>query len=201
MSWKRPAASETPLARVVLINLDDRPACGLMSRSAATAQIAVPTLGVAENDVRSIAPSALLSLFGRAKTSRNKRERKHAQVDCCCLCSDRGVISTGFATRRIPQSARHTGHSSPRSMRRRYAHGEWCLRENSHPPCRQQVRPRKDLLSRGTSLDAGHSASELGDRLASKRWPKSRGLARSCLSGMSARLSLSAIKGTSASNC
>ena len=27
-----------------------------------------------------------------------------------------------------------------------YAHGKWRLRENSRPPCRQQVRPRSDLL-------------------------------------------------------
>src|SRR5438874_7010797 len=52
---------------------------------------------------------------------RDKRERNNAQVDCRRLCSDLGVISTGFATR-IPPSARPTGRSSPRSMRRRYAH-------------------------------------------------------------------------------
>src|SRR6516162_4506715 len=28
-----------------------------------------------------------------------------------------------------------------------YAHGEWYLRENSRPPCRQQVRSRSDLLN------------------------------------------------------
>ena len=85
---------------------------------------------------------------------RDKRERNNAQVDCRRLCSDLGVISTGFATRIIP-SARPTGRFSPRSMRRRYAHGEWCLRENSRPPCRQQVRPRAHLLKPRTRLDAG----------------------------------------------
>ena len=85
---------------------------------------------------------------------RDKRERNNAQVDCRRLCSDLGVISTGFATR-IPPSARPTGRSSPRSMRRRYAHGEWCLRENSRPPCREQVRPRAHLLKPRTRLDAG----------------------------------------------
>ena len=85
---------------------------------------------------------------------RDKRERNDAQVDCRRLCSDLGVISTGFATR-IPPSARPTGRSSPRSMRRWYAHGEWCLRENSRPPCREQVRPRAHLLKPRTRLDAG----------------------------------------------
>jgi hypothetical protein len=32
-------------------------------------------------------------------------------------------------------------------MRRRYASRKWCLHENSRPPCRQQVRPRSDLLA------------------------------------------------------
>jgi hypothetical protein len=27
-----------------------------------------------------------------------------------------------------------------------YAHGQWRLRENSRPPCRQQMCPRSDLL-------------------------------------------------------
>jgi hypothetical protein len=84
----------------------------------------------------------------------DKTGENNAQVDCRCLCSDLGVISTGFAPR-IPPSARPTGRSSPRSMRRRYAHGEWCLRENSRPPCRQQVCPRTYLLSQGNQQDAG----------------------------------------------
>ena len=84
----------------------------------------------------------------------DKTGENNAQVDRRCLCSDLGVISTGFATR-IPPSARPTGRSSPRSMRRRYAHGEWCLRQNSRPPCRQQVRPRAHLLSQGNQQDAG----------------------------------------------
>jgi hypothetical protein len=116
---------------------------------------------------------------GRAKTSRKEWERSNAQVDCRCLCSDLGVISTGFATR-IPPTARKTGHSSPRSMRRRYAPREWCLRENSRPPCRQQVRSRSDLLGHGTSWTPGLETQqgEVGDRPmtetfgpASIRWP------------------------------
>src|SRR5437773_970358 len=101
------------------------------------------------------APSAHLSLAVLVgQDVEEKTGENHAQVDCRCLCSDLGVISTGFATR-IPPSAGPTGRSSPRSMRRRYAHGEWCLRENSRPPCRQQVRPRAHLLKPRTRLDAG----------------------------------------------
>ena len=70
----------------------------------------------------------------------------NSQVDCRCLRSDLGVISTGFATR-IPPSARHTGHSGPRRMWRRDAQREWRMRENPRPPQSRQVRPRSDLLS------------------------------------------------------
>src|SRR6266536_4276761 len=117
-------------------------------------------------------------LAGRGGPRQNGRE-SNAQVDCRCLCSDLGVISTGFATR-IPPTARQTGHSSPRSMRRRYAPREWCLRENSRPPCRQQVRSRSDLLGHGTSWTPGLETQqgEVGDRPmtetfgpASIRWP------------------------------
>jgi hypothetical protein len=65
-------------------------------------------------------------------------------------------------------------------MRRRYAHGEWCLRENSRPPCRQQVRPRKDLLSPEAAGRRVSTRSKVSQAtvlwtetigLASKRWP------------------------------
>jgi hypothetical protein len=42
-----------------------------------------------------------------------------------------------------------------------YAHGEWYLRENSRPPCRQQVRSRSDLLNfdcaSGRKKSSGHA--------------------------------------------
>jgi hypothetical protein len=105
---------------------------------------------------------------------RDKRERNNAQVDCRRLCSDLGVISTGFATR-IPPSARPTGRSSPRSMRRRYAHGEWCLRENSRPPCRQQVRPRAHLLKPRTQTGRRYRYSAMDLRAGIKNaGPRSR---------------------------
>ncbi len=65
-------------------------------------------------------------------------------------------------------------------MRRRYAPREWCLRENSRPPCRQQVRPRSDLLGHGTSWKPGLETQQgdVRDRPmtetfgpASIRWP------------------------------
>jgi len=37
-----------------------------------------------------------------------------------------------------------------------HAHGEWYLRENSRPPCRQQVRPWSDLLN-GRTASSGHA--------------------------------------------
>ena len=95
---------------------------------------------------RIFAPSAPPKLAVGAGQDIKKGERSNAQVDCRCLRSDLGVISTGFATR-IPPAARQTGHSNPRSMRRRFAPREWRLRENSRPPCRQQVRPRSNLLA------------------------------------------------------
>ena len=109
---------------------------------------------------RIFAPSAPPKLAVGAGQDIKKRERSNAQVDCRCLRSDLGVISTGFATR-IPPAARQTGHSNPRSMRRRFAPREWRLRENSRPPCRQQVRPRSDLLNfdcaSGRSASSGHA--------------------------------------------
>src|ERR1700720_4821600 len=76
---------------------------------------------------------------------RGKLERSNDEVDRTCLCLDVGVIRTGYATR-TPPAAGRDGHYCPRSMWSWYAHGEWYLRENSRPPCRQQVRPRSDLL-------------------------------------------------------
>jgi len=42
-----------------------------------------------------------------------------------------------------------------------YAHGERYVRENSRPPCRQQVRPRSDLLNfdcaSGRTASSGHA--------------------------------------------
>jgi hypothetical protein len=57
-----------------------------------------------------------------------------------------------------------------------YAHGERYLRENSRPPCRQQVRPRSDLLvgrfgwqydaaKLGLSLFENHQSEDRDDAL------------------------------------
>jgi hypothetical protein len=90
-----------------------------------------------------------------------------------CLCADLGVIGTGFAARILP-SRRQTGHSSACSMRRRYAQCEWCMRENFGPPSRQQVRPRKNLLSTNSRRHAdlaGTSTTIVGSTM---RYPPER---------------------------
>jgi hypothetical protein len=61
------------------------------------------------------------------------------------LCLDLGVVRTGYAARTPPAAGRN-GHYCPPRVWTRYAHGRWNLCENSRPPCRQQVRPRSDLL-------------------------------------------------------
>ena len=71
---------------------------------------------------------------------------KHDEVYRTRLCIDVGVIRPGYAARTPPSAGRH-GHHCSRSMWGGYAHGEWHLRENSRPPCRQQVRSRSDLLN------------------------------------------------------
>ena len=76
---------------------------------------------------------------------RGKLERSNDEVDRACLCFDTGVIRTGYATR-TPPPAGPDGHYCARGMWGGNAHGEWYLRENSRPPCRQQVRSRGDLL-------------------------------------------------------
>jgi len=67
---------------------------------------------------------------------RGKLERSNDKVDRACFRFDGGIIRAGYATR-TPPSAGQYGHHRPRSMWRGYAHGEWYVRENSRPPCRQ----------------------------------------------------------------
>jgi len=81
---------------------------------------------------------------------RLQQESNNDQAICCCLRTGLGVIGAGRAPGTPPTAGRDC-HSSPRSMRTGYAsHCEWCLHQNSHPTCRQQVRSWSDLLtSRG----------------------------------------------------
>jgi hypothetical protein len=100
---------------------------------------------------------------------------KHDEVYRTRLCIDVGVICTGYATRTPPPAGRH-GHHCSRSMWCGNAHGKWHLRENSRPPCRQQVRSRSDLLNfdcaSGRSASSSHARvlatllrGSVGDRL------------------------------------
>jgi hypothetical protein len=50
-----------------------------------------------------------LSRATRMRFISNPGRIKHDQVDRCCLCSDLGVIGTGFSTH-TPPSAGRTGH-------------------------------------------------------------------------------------------
>src|SRR6516164_8045361 len=90
----------------------------------------------------------------------SKLERSDDEVYRTRLCIDVGVIRAGYAARTPPAAGRH-GHHRPRSMWGGYAHGEWYLRENSRPPCRQQVRPWSDLLdfdcASGRTASPGHA--------------------------------------------
>jgi len=80
-------------------------------------------------------------------TCEGQMERSNDEVDCTCLCFDVGVIRAGYATCAAPAAGRK-GHYCPRSMWRGNAQRGRYLRENSRPPCRQQVRPWSDLLVR-----------------------------------------------------
>jgi hypothetical protein len=88
-----------------------------------------------------------------------QQESNNDQVICCCLRTGLGVIGAGYAPGAPPTAGRDC-HSSPRSMRTGYApHCEWCLHQNSHPTCRQQVRSWSDLLiSRGRRRAASNTS-------------------------------------------
>jgi hypothetical protein len=92
-----------------------------------------------------VRPKGQQPCFGRLQ-----QESNNDQIICCCLRTGLGVIGAGHAPG-TPPTAGKDGHSSPRSMRTGYApHCEWCLHQNSHSTCRQQVRSWSDLLtSRG----------------------------------------------------
>ena len=92
-------------------------------------------------DLRQTRPTDAMLLHG----CEGQMERLHDEVDRPCFCVDTGVIRAGYATRTAP-TAGQDGHHCPRSMWSGHAHGEWYVRENSRPPCRQQVRSRSDLL-------------------------------------------------------
>ena len=54
------------------------------------------------------------------------------------ICVGRRDIDAGHVTREA-SSARQHGHSSPRSVRRRFSHGQWYLRSYRRPPQRRQM--------------------------------------------------------------
>jgi hypothetical protein len=90
--------------------------------------------------VYSFRPAA--TCFGRLQ-----EESNNDQVVCSWLGTGFGVIGTGHVPG-APPTAGQGCHSNPRSMRTGYAsHCEWCLHQNSHPTCRQQVRSWSDLLT------------------------------------------------------
>jgi hypothetical protein len=67
------------------------------------------------------------------------------QVDRYCSCTGPDFIGRRFTAGNTPPSG-SSDRQSPRSMRRRHAPRERCLRENACPSCCRQMRPRNDLL-------------------------------------------------------
>ena len=86
-------------------------------------------------------------------------ERHNDEADRLCLCFDVSVTGTGYATR-TPPSAGRKDYYCPRSLWGGHAYGERYVRENSRPPCCQQVRSRSDLLD-SEPLDSRHAQARL----------------------------------------
>jgi hypothetical protein len=92
---------------------------------------------------------------------------RYDEIDRCCLCISPGNLGTGHAA--CAAAARRYCYAGPGGLRSGNAPREWCLHENSRPPCRQQVRPRSDLLGHGTKWTVGLMTETFEP--ASKRWP------------------------------
>jgi len=70
------------------------------------------------------------------------------------------VASLAHYANRTATAAGQDDHYCSRSMRGGYAYGEWYVRENARSPCRQQVRPRSDLLEFEASPRRRHERAQ-----------------------------------------
>ena len=70
--------------------------------------------------------------------SPSKKAKTNDQVDRCYLCLESRDVCTGLASC-ATSSARRRDHASPSRLWRRYAHGQWCLQDDCHPPPGSQV--------------------------------------------------------------